>query len=170
VLLVYVSFDSGRTFLLAWWDGLHHIWCQACPCFVFPFYTQYFSVTFVRCDLLSYLSFSYIFSNGHFFKRTSLTVPVALNPRVRRSERLYEVKKLSVNTTRYRGSLTHFSISLIILDLKGQFTLISSVSVPYQSRSVRIREKYVTEPNIWQRYLLALTLTELSGHVTDKCE
>jgi hypothetical protein len=25
VLLVYVSFDSGRTFLLAWWDGLHHI-------------------------------------------------------------------------------------------------------------------------------------------------
>jgi hypothetical protein len=24
--------------------------------------------------------------------------------------------------------------------------------------------------NIWQRYILALTLTELSGHVTDKCE
>jgi hypothetical protein len=55
---------------------------------------------------------------------------------------------------------------------------ISSVPVPYQFRSVRIREKYVAEPdmservhyNIWQRYFLALTLTELSGHVTDKCE
>jgi hypothetical protein len=57
----------------------------------------------------------------------------------------------------------------------------SQLSVPCQcrtSRSVRIREKYVTEPdmskrvhyNIWQRYFLALTLTELSGHVTDKCE
>jgi hypothetical protein len=48
----------------------------------------------------------------------------------------------------------------------------------YQSRSVRIREKYVTEPdmservhyNIWQQYFLALTLTELSKHVNDKCE
>jgi hypothetical protein len=55
---------------------------------------------------------------------------------------------------------------------------ISSVSVPYHNRSVRIREKYVTEPdiservhhNVWQRYFLALTLMELSGHVTDKCE
>jgi hypothetical protein len=52
------------------------------------------------------------------------------------------------------------------------------VSVPYQSSSVRIREKYVTEPdmservhyNTWQRYFLALTHTELGGHVTNKCE
>jgi hypothetical protein len=33
----------------------------------------------------------------------------------------------------------------------GQFTLIRSVSVPYQSRLVRIREKYVTEPDISER-------------------
>jgi hypothetical protein len=54
----------------------------------------------------------------------------------------------------------------------------SHIAVPYRFRLVRIREKYVTEPdtservhcNIWQRYFLALTHTELNGHVTDKRE
>jgi hypothetical protein len=65
------------------------------------------------------------------------------------------------------------------------FKVHSHISVSHQfrvsavsDRLVKIRGKYVTVPdmservryNIWQRYILELTLTELSGHVTDKRE
>jgi hypothetical protein len=78
----------------------------------------------------------------------------------------------------------HFAIlstqSVMII---GPFTHISPASVPCQCRIgvVRLESRKSTSPfltclnvsiirNIWQRYFSALTLTELSGHVTDKCE